>query len=319
MSALAVAATILKARQRKSPATRAKKTSRNASDSGWQKIQTSFEIRNTIYSLGTTAILPIRFEGNRNATLLFAAHSGRAVRGKLLVEAPLKRPGNEHGGKRQRHGKDGDQPQGMGACQPRQDGAGDRAGDHAAPGHDLDRPFDTAIADDPAADAAAETRQRAGDIGQPDRQAFDMFDGGIHHAHGTDDQVKARKHHALAGRHRSERQDEADAAEHDEYPALGDMGDDDAGRIAEHENDNGGDQHRRMIKIAVAEGESRPRRVASHEGNEIAGQQQAGRIGHAGQKRDRADKSDPGQGASCPDDMAASCSGHYSRVLKPNR
>lgn len=207
----------------------------------------------------------------------------------------------------------------MCARQPCQDGAGDRAEHHTAPGHDLDRPFDTTIADDPAADAAAETRQGAGHVGQPDRQAFDVFDGSIHHAHGKNDHVEPCEEHVLHRHHRGERQNQPDAAKHHENAALRDMRDDDACRIAEHENDDGGDQHRGVIKIAVAQGQCRPSRVPRHEGDEIAGQQKTGRIGHAGQKRNRADEGKPGQGSSGPDDAAASCSGHWLKVLEPNR
>lgn len=194
----------------------------------------------------------------------------------------------------------------MRTCQPRQDGADDCAEHHAAPGHDLDRPFDTTIADDPAADAAAETRQGAGHVGQPDRQAFDMLDGSVHHAHGKNDHVEPREQQVLHRHHRGERQNQPDAAKHHEDAALRDMGDDNTCRIAKHEDDDGADQDSRVIKIALAQGECGARRIACHEGNEIAGEQKTGRIGHAGQKRNRADEGEPGQGSAGTDDAAAS-------------
>jgi hypothetical protein len=53
---------ICRIRQLRRPAMRAKKTSKNASDSGWAKIQTSFEIRNKTYSsrVGGDPSYPIR-------------------------------------------------------------------------------------------------------------------------------------------------------------------------------------------------------------------------------------------------------------------
>jgi hypothetical protein len=62
MMAEPIAPRMLRLRQRKRPAMMAKKTRKNASDSGWAKIQTSFEMKNKTYSLkmGGCPSYPIR-------------------------------------------------------------------------------------------------------------------------------------------------------------------------------------------------------------------------------------------------------------------
>ncbi|MNQ99353.1 hypothetical protein D3C85_1150820 [compost metagenome] len=61
-----------------------------------------------------------------------------------------------------------------------------RAGEHAGPGDQLHPPAATALAEHPAAQPAAETRQGTGNVGQAHRQAIHFFHRGVEHAHGDD-------------------------------------------------------------------------------------------------------------------------------------
>jgi hypothetical protein len=62
----------------------------------------------------------------------------------------------------------------------------------------------------------------------------------------------------------------------------------DANGIAEHEDHDRREKNGCMAQIPVSERQGSTRRVARHERHEIAGQRQPGRIGHTGEKGDRA-------------------------------
>ncbi|MCY1238283.1 hypothetical protein D9M72_510120 [compost metagenome] len=189
-----------------------------------------------------------------------------------------------------------------------QESAGDRAGEHAEPGHDLHHPLTVLVAEQPAAETAPKTGKCPRHVRKPDRQPLDMFDRRIDQAHGEHDAVE------IAGpRHKgpetgAEHQHEADRREHaDDAEARGH---DHAKCVADDERPERADEQQGADKIAIAEGDRCPGRVAAHEGDEVANAQEPDRVGHAGEERDRRGNGKRRAGALTFDQPSPSPNGH---------
>ena len=148
--------------------------------------------------------------------------------------------------------------------------AAHRAGDHAEPRDGLDRPVEIAFSHHETTNAAPETGQGAGDIGQADRQSLDMFHGRVDHAHRRNDQIETQQAELLRLQDRCEGEKHGDAGKHAENPSRHHMRNDDAECIADDEDENGRQQNDTMRPVAIGERDGGSRRIACHERDEIA-------------------------------------------------
>jgi len=108
-----------------------------------------------------------------------------------------------------------------------------------------------ALTDQPAANATPEAGQRPGHIGQPDRQALDMLDGGIDHAHGQNHQIELYKWQ-FTGRHdRGDGQCCTNCGKHRKDAVVGPVRNDNPHRISQHKGGNSPQQFQGMAPVTV--------------------------------------------------------------------